>query len=122
MPSHYVAVRREALENFLKSKGFKRTVQSTEIVYVFPHLKNPSVVVKVYTSIRDGSHTVRGCGEDAIRVATVFENGPISYGVGRFPKVLRTGSEQSVLDRTYSRIQEAYLRGSDFIRTHSRRR
>ena len=120
MATHYVPVSREAIEGFLKSKHFERTVQRTEVVYVFRHLKNPSVVVKVYTSLRDGERLARGCGEDAIRVATVFDDGFKAFGVGRFPKVLRTGSEQSVLDRVYSRIREAYLRGSDFIRRNSR--
>lgn len=119
MAARYVVVSREAIEGFLRSKHFERTVQATEVVYVFHHLKNPSVLVKVYTSLQDGARTARGRGKDAIRVATVFDDGQRSFGVGKFPKILRTGSEQLILDRIYSRIREAYLRGSQFIRTSS---
>jgi hypothetical protein len=116
MAARYVVVSREAIEGFLQSKHFERTVQATEVVYLFRHRRDPRVLVKVYTSLRVGSRTARGCGEDAIRVATVFDDGKRSFGVGKFPKILRTGSEQLILDRIYSRIREAYLRGSDFIR------
>jgi len=119
MASRYVEVRREIIEGFLQSKHFERSVQATEVVYLFRHLKDPRVLVKVYTSLRVGSRYTRRCGEDAIRVATVYDDGQRSFGVGRFPKVLRTGSEQLILDRVYSRIREAYLRGSDFIRMNS---
>jgi hypothetical protein len=118
MAARYVVVSREAIEGFLQSKHFERAVQATEVVYVFRHRRDPRVVVKVYTSLRDGARTARGRGEDAIRVATVFDDGRRSFGVGKFPKILRTGSEQLILDRIYSRIREAYLRGSDFIRTN----
>jgi hypothetical protein len=116
MASRYVVVSRESIEGFLRSKHFERTVQATEVVYLFRHRRDPRVVVKVYTSLRVGARTARGRGEDAIRVATVFDDGQRSFGVGKFPKILRTGSEQLILDRMYSRIREAYLRGSDFIR------
>jgi hypothetical protein len=115
MATRYVEVSREALESFLVSKRFERTLQGSEVVYVFNHLVDKNVKVKVYTSLRDGARLARGCGEDAIRVVTVFDNGSKSFGVGKFPKVLRTGSEQAVLDRVYSRIQDAYKRGSEFI-------
>ena len=116
MATRYVEVSREALESFLVSKRFERTLQGSEVVYVFNHLVDNNVKIKVYTSLRDGARLARGCGEDAIRVVTVFDNGSKSFGVGKFPKVLRTGSEQAVLDRVYSRIQDAYKRGSDFIK------
>lgn len=116
MAARYVVVSRETIEDFLRSKHFERTVQATEVVYVFRHQRDPRVVVKVYTSIRDGARNARGRGEDAIRVATVFDDGQRSFGVGKFPKVLRTGSEQLILDRVYSRVREAYLRGSRYIR------
>jgi hypothetical protein len=119
MASRYVEVSREIIEGFLRSKHFERSVQATEVVYIFHHQKDPRVVIKVYTSLRVGAKTARGRGEDAIRVATVFDDGHRSFGVGKFPKVLRTGSEQLILDRIYSRIREAYLRGSDFIRMGS---
>lgn len=119
MTARYVEVRRETLEGFLRSKHFERAVQASEVVYLFRHQKDPRVVVKVYTSLKVGARYARGCGEDAIRVATVFDDGQRSFGVGKFPKVLRTGSEQLVLDRVYSRIREAYLRGSEFIRGQS---
>lgn len=119
MAARYVEVSREAIESFLRSKHFERSVQGTTVVYLFRHLRDPRVIVKVYTSLRVGSRYARRCGEGSIRVATVFDDGQRSFGVGKFPKVLRTGSEQLILDRVYSRIREAYRRGSDFIRMNS---
>ena len=122
MGTRFVDVSRETLEGFLVSKHFTRTVQGTEVVYIFSHLLDKNVKIKVYTSLRDGASQARACGKDAIRVVTAFESETKSFGVGKFPKILRTGSEQAVLDRLYARIQEAYLRGSDFIRENNARR
>jgi hypothetical protein len=116
MTPRYVEVSRESLEGFLASKQFVRTTQCSEVVYVFSHLKNPHVKIKVYTSLGVGRRWARPCGEDAIRVATVFEDGVRSFGIGKFPKVLRTGSEEAILERIYDRIREAYRFGSSFIR------
>jgi len=116
MATRYVPVSAQSIENLLSSKGFTRTVQNREVVYVFAHKMDPSVKVKVYTSLRVGADMARGCGQDAIRVCTVFENDQKSFGIGKFPKVLRTGSEQAVLTRLLERAREAYLRGTEFVR------
>lgn len=116
MATRYVEVSSQAIENLLSSKGFVRTVQNREVVYVFTHKADPCVKVKVYTSLRDGASVARGCGEDAIRICTVFEGNGKSFGIGKFPKILRTGSEEAVLDRIIERARIAYLRGTEFVK------
>lgn len=113
---HYVPVPAQDIEDFLSSKGFARTVQYREVVYVRAHEKNPEVKVKVYTSIRTGAVQARSCGADSIKICTVFEgrNGR-SFGIGKFPRVHRTGSPAAVLERTLERMKQAYRRGTEWI-------
>ena len=118
MASRFVELKRETLENFLSSKGFSRTVQNREVVYVFSHKADPSVKVKIFTSLTDGASSARSCGEDAIRVCTVFESNAKKFGIGKFPKILRTGSEEAILERIITRAREAYARGTEFTRKH----
>jgi hypothetical protein len=113
---HYVPVPAHEIESFLESKGFTRTVQYREVVYVRPHDKNPDVKVKVYTSIRVGAAQARSKGADSIKVCTVFDNGRKSFGLGKFPRVHRTGSSSAVLERTLERMRDAYKRGTEWIR------
>lgn len=112
---HYVPVPAQDIEDFLQSKGFARTVQYQEVVYVRAHEKSPDVKVKVYTSIRVGAAQARNRGADSIKVCTVFDNGRKSFGIGKFPRVHRTGSPAAVLERTLERMKEAYRRGSEWI-------
>lgn len=120
----FVEVTREQLEGFLQAQGFRRAVQGDEVVYLRDNHNDPNVKVKVYTSLTAGSNRVRACGVDAIRVCTVFENGERSFGVGKFPKLLRTAPEgldhgarvKVLLNRLYERMREAYARGNQFIR------
>lgn len=112
---HYVPVPALVLEGFLQSKGFTRTVQYQEVVYIRRHEENPNVLVKVYTSIRVGASQARNRGADSIKVCTVFDNGHKSFGLGKFPRVHRTGSPQLVLERTLTRMRMAYARGSEWI-------
>lgn len=121
----YVEVSRERMEAFLQEKGFRREVQSREVVYIRDHHLDKNVKVKVYTTLTAGANQVRECGADAIRVVTIFDNGQgKSFGVGKFPKLLRTASEdlteeqrvQAVLDRLYDRMREAYARANEFVK------
>lgn len=113
--TRYVAVPASEIEGFLQSKGFHRTTHCNEIVYVRKHSKDPRVQVKVYTSIREGSTAVRRNGADAIKVAAVYDDGRRSFGVGKFPRILRTGSTKAVLDRMLQRMRQAYSRCNEWV-------
>lgn len=121
----FVEVSRETLESFLTSKGFRREVQNREVVYVRDHHIDGNVKVKVYTTLSVNGEQVRDCGEDAIRVVTIFDNGRgKSFGVGKFPKLLRTAPAglpesdrvQVLLDRLHERMREAYARANEFVK------
>lgn len=111
----YVAVPATVIEDFLQAKGLERSVYYNEVVYTQTHGDNPNVKIKVYTSIRVGQAAVRACGADSIKVATVFDDGAKRFGVGKFPHILRVGSEQEVLDRIQERLTAAYKRGSEWL-------
>ncbi len=112
----FVSVPAQAIEDFLKSKGFVRTVQRCEVVYVRNHDRDPNVKIKVYTSIRTGAAAARRRGKDSIKVCTVFDNGQRSFGIGKFPRVHRTGSTEKVLERTLERMRAAYKRANQWLR------
>ena len=112
----FVSVPAQAIEDFLQSKGFVRTVQRSEVVYVRGHDRDPNVKIKVYTSIRTGAGSARRRGKDSIKVCTVFDNGRRSFGIGKFPRVHRTGSTEKVLERTLERMRAAYRRANQWLR------
>jgi hypothetical protein len=113
--THYVGVPAEVIESFLQSKGFTRTVYYHEVVYTQSMTLSPNLHVKIYTSIRDGATAVRASGVDSIKVAVVYDDGVKRFGVGKFPHILRVGSEQEVLDRIQERMAAAYKRGSEWL-------
>jgi hypothetical protein len=113
--ANYFAMPAETLEKWLVDNKFERTVQYREVVYVRKSQKNPDVVIKVYTSIRDGASNVRNSGRDAIRVCSVFDNGRKSFGIGKFPPVFRVTSVESVLGRLKDRIMDAAKRANEWI-------
>jgi hypothetical protein len=112
---HYVTVPAQAIEDFCEAKGFTRTTQRNEVVYVRASRRNPDVKIKVYTSIRAGRSTARGNGKDSIKVCAVFDNGRKSFGIGRFPRVHRTGSTEAVLARVLERLMAAAARANEWI-------
>ena len=68
-----------------------------------------SLVVRVYTSVAEGRKTARGCGEDAIRVCTVWlDEAGWDCGVTKERRVNRCGGEGAtaadVVDRTVDRV------------------
>lgn len=111
----FVSIPAQAIEDFLKSKGFSRTLCRNEVVYVRLHASCADVMVKVYTSIRTGQGSARRRGKDSIKVCTVFDNGRRSFGIGKFPRIHRTGSVEKVLERTLERMRAAYKRGSEWL-------
>lgn len=125
MSTRFVEVTSEKLESFLQEKGFRREVQNREVVYVRDHHIDTSVKVKVYTTISTGAAQVRSCGADAIRVCTVFESPSASFGVGKFPKILRTAPSdlseeervQHLFERLVQRMRSAYARANEYVKT-----
>lgn len=110
MAAHYVEIDSNAFEVFLREQGFSRTVQCDEIVYIKPYSGKDHVVVKCYTSIKDGSANARDVGRDAIRIVAIFDDGEKSFGLYKGARVHRTTSQESVHARTMSRIGEAFTR------------
>lgn len=115
MSTSFVPVPAATLEGFLRSLRFERTVRYNEVVYERRSARNPSVVMKVYTSIRQGDSLVRASGKDAIRVCVVFDDGVRSFGIGKFPPVPRVHSVDSVLRRLRERLVAASERGREWM-------
>jgi hypothetical protein len=108
----YVEVSRKALLDALFAAGFREHLGQGggELVYSIAHKADPTMFVKVFTSLPRSAGDARGCGEDAIRVLLVFEN-PVSKASGclyRASRVYRTGSETAVIERTLERARECY--------------
>ena len=111
MTSRFVEVPAAAIRERLAAAGFHLTPNAfgNEEVYARSHNRDPRYVIKVYSSIRQGSEVVRDCGADAIRVVAIFV--PVSgktYPIFKGPRVYRTGSVEKVLGRMVERAREAY--------------
>lgn len=127
----FVPISAEVIETFLSERGFEKRVKGNEIVYARVNNYHPSVVVKVYTSIAYGQSTVRESGADAIRVVAAYEGkGAIpprhgappsrSFGIYKAKKILRTGSEEAILERLLERMRETYAFTNQWLRNHWR--
>lgn len=112
--SRYVEVSREALVGALERAGFTPYPSRGELVYARKHHLDPTMLVKVYTSLPLQAGDARGCGEDAIRVLLVFENErtKASGCLYKASRVYRTGSEQAVVERVLERARECYREGN----------
>ncbi len=108
--SRFVEVPSSEMFGMLERAGFSRSLgrSRAEVVYERAHHRNPSCKVLVYTSISTGEESARNVGTDAIRVVAIFDNGERSWGLAKLPRVHRTGTVDAVLDRTLSRMREAY--------------
>lgn len=114
----YVEVPAESIRAKLKEMGFERVfhMRCGEEVYERCHHKDGAYVVRVYSSISDGAHSARGCGQDAIRVVALRRvvnignwRRPYDWrGVAKTKRVHRTGTVEGVLGRMYERAREAY--------------
>ncbi len=139
MGTRYVEVSREAMCKALEVAGFCRIgpVQGRdrgmhEIVYIRRHHYDRNFVVKVYTTIPAQAGVARDCGEDSIKVVLVEERKvrkpgtqqmwDVVEGRGKATKVLRTGSEQAVIERTLERCREMYSLANRLIRERMQRR
>jgi len=112
----FIAVPAADLENFLQKKNFTPTRQRDEVVYIKRSTVDTNLMIKVYTSIRQGATAVRAAGKDAIRVCVVWDDGRgKSFGVGKFNPIFRVHSVQSVLERLDLRLKEAAQRARDWL-------
>lgn len=112
MGSRAVAVPGDVLEAFLQGKGFARSTWRNEVTYRREVHTCPGVWVVVYTTLSVGGGQTRGCGQDSIKVATVFErplaDPPVRVGLGSEQRVFRTGTVEGVLARMLARMRQAY--------------
>lgn len=119
----YVKLGRDKFEKFLQACGFVRTVYGGEVVYVRRNHHYHSVLVKVWTSLPASGGDVRAAGEDAIRISAAYESdlsyqGKTSFGIFKGKKVLRTGTEEAIIDRVYERMREAYVASNQWLQRH----
>ncbi|MFA5202802.1 MAG: hypothetical protein WC708_00100 [Lentisphaeria bacterium] len=114
----FAEIRSEVLESFLTKKRFRRTIQGAEVVYIRDSSRNPCVKMKVYTSITNGNSKARRCGDDAIRVCVIYDDGKKNVGIGKFTPVHRTTSEESILQRLLERMLEAAKFADNWIDHH----
>lgn len=112
----YIILDTEKFEAFMKEKQFERTTSGNELVFIRRHDKDPRLMVKCFSGISGG--VSRECGEDAIRVVGVFDNGEKSFGIYKAQRVYRTGSTEKVIERTYERLREAYQALNDWRKTN----
>lgn len=108
----YVEVPSGRFEDFLRGKGFERTVRRGEVVYLRRHHRDSRYVVAVYTTISDGAARARPIGKDAIKVSAFMFVDPAdpirTRGIAKCQRVFRTGTVEGVLERVYMRMREAY--------------
>ena len=119
MNKRFVEVDRQKFCAALEAKGFSVDPEAKgELVYVRQHHLDPTMWVKIYTSMSVSGGDVRGCGEDAIRVLLIFKNERTGKSgcLHKTSRVYRTGSEAAVIERTIERAREAYAAGNDRVR------
>ena len=111
MTERFVKIDRSKLCGTLESKGFSVDPDARgELVYVRQHHIDPTMFVKIYTSLPINGADSRGKGEDAIRVLLTFKN-PKTGAAGclfKPSRVYRTGTEDAVIERTLERARDAY--------------
>jgi hypothetical protein len=87
----------------LEQLGFAHRAGYREAVYV--RTREPNVTVMVYTTIVQGA--VRSVGEDAIRVALVYEGKPQDRGLAKDRPVHRVGTIPAIVGRLLDRVESA---------------
>lgn len=111
MGSRYTEVNRTAFCSALEAKGFAPDPEARgELVYQFKHKVDPTMFVKVYTSMPLKAGDARACGEDAIRVLLIFKNEHTGKSgcLHKGSRVYRTGTQEGIIERTLERAREAY--------------
>lgn len=119
MAIRYVEVDRNVFCNALQEKGFSPDPDARgELVYIRQHHLDPTMYVKIYTSMPLRSGDARACGADAIRVMLIFKNDRTGRSgcLHKTSRVYRTGSEGAVIERTLERAREAYGAGNKRVK------
>ena len=123
MSSRYVEIPADTLLKHLRVIGGKveqsggqlhETVQGKEIVFELTPV-NRETFVRVYTSLARGEDSVRGCGEDAVRLVVGTEFGGKFRPLSKSRRIYRTapqGPEEervaAFLERLTERLREAF--------------
>jgi hypothetical protein len=114
MTKPFVQVRREVFLARLAAAGFHPDPEARgEVQVVRQHHMDPTMHVRIYTSLPLEGGNTRAVGADAIRVLLMFKN-PQSGRSGclfKATRVNRTGTEDGVIERTIQRAREAYGEG-----------
>lgn len=115
MGSRFISLDREKFLAAFKDAGFEQDSESFsgEIVLSRQHHLDPTMFVKIFTTLPVSSGDGRECGADAIRCVLIFKNTRTgkSGGLYKAAKVLRTGSTEAVIERTLTRARECYASG-----------
>lgn len=113
--SRYIVLDREKFVAAFVKAGFlpDTTASGGELVLTRQHHLDPTMWVKIYTTLPLGAGNGRECGTDAIRCVLVFKNEKTGKSGGLFKatRVLRTGSTEAVIERTLTRARECYANG-----------
>lgn len=112
--SRFIVLDREKfVEAFVKAGFFPDTTHGNELVFTRQHHLDPTMCVKVYSTLPISGGDGRGVGTDAIRCVLIFQN-PKSCKTGclfKATRVHRTGSTEAVIERTLTRARECYANG-----------
>lgn len=106
--STYITITELEMDSLLKAdKGWSKTCQKNgELVYEYRSLKNPDIVVKVYSSINK-SGLSRKCGSDAIRVCAV--NTRTNKGIIKNKRVYRVpGWDERIKQRVIETLNQIF--------------
>lgn len=116
----YVQVDREVFLGALAKAGFlPDPEQRGEVAVIRQHHLDPTMYVKIFTSLPLDAGDVRAKGTDAIRVVLIFKNPRTgrSGGLWKATRVHRTGTTAGVIERTLERAREAYAEGNRRVKT-----
>jgi hypothetical protein len=119
MTARYIIIDSAHFLSFLTEKGFSidPNPSGEEIVMIRRHNKEQRLIIKIYTSIRDGSSLAREVNADAIRTIALFETPTKVYPIFKGKNVYRVGRTQAeVEERVLERARAAYVRCNKWLK------
>ena len=120
MATRFVTIDRDVFCKALESWGFSVDEVSTEkcheLIYRRQHHLDPTMFIKVCTSLPAKRGDTRKNGSDSIKIMLIFDNGKRSGCLYKATRVFRTGTEEGVIERTLDRAREAYKVGNQRAR------
>ena len=120
MTERFVTVDRDTFCQALEAKGFSVDEESSnlchELIYVRQHHIDPTMFVKICTSMPQKRGDSRKNGADSIKVLLIFKNEKKSGCLYRASRVFRTGTQEGVIERTLERAREAYRVGNQRLK------